>query len=226
MLIDDILINNSFGNRIKESFIKKHYYYEYLKIVKFSNDYNFENLKWTNKVYNYIFNIIEIPKCKCGKNSIFKGRINKIYSKYCSNKCTAFYEKDKKLNTLKNNNLKKYNVENVFQLESIKNKIKNTNIERYGFNNPNNSEKIKDKIKKTNIDKYGFDSYMKTEEFKNKSKNTNIEKYGVDHPMKNENVKDKLEKTLIEKYGVNRYAKTEEYMVQKIHFNQMMLKIK
>jgi len=89
MLKDQIVIDDKLGNRIKESHIKNNYNSEWVKIIEFSNKYNFNNLKWTQKVFNYMFDIKQIPKCICGNNRNFRGRLNNIYTKYCSNKCAS-----------------------------------------------------------------------------------------------------------------------------------------
>ena len=64
---------------------------------------------------------------------------------------------------IKDTNLKKYGVENVFQSEQIKEKIKQINIEKYGTENPMQNEQIKNKSMKTQKERYGkiafIDSY-------------------------------------------------------------------
>jgi len=91
------------------------------------------------------------------KDYLYVIKKSNIY--YC-NKC-------KKIKT-KKTNLKKYGVENVFQLESVKIKSKNT------------CQK-----------KYGVEFYQKTQDYKKKIKNTNIRKYDFEYPMQNENIKNK-----------------------------------
>jgi hypothetical protein len=155
MLLDKILIDGEFGNRIKEVSIKKYHYGEWVNINNFTIKYNFQNLKWSNKVYNYMFNIISVPKCICGRELKFRGRINCIYPKFCSNKCSSLSMNDKRMETLKINNINKYGVENVFQLESVKEKIKTHFISNYGVDNPNKIRDVRDKIENTCISKYG-----------------------------------------------------------------------
>ncbi len=82
----------------------------------------------------------------------------------------------------------RYGVENISQLDEVKNKKKNTTRKNYGVDNPFQSEVIKEKIKSTNLEKYGAENVMQTE-------------YG----------KDLIRKTMIEKYGVDNYSKTEEF---------------
>lgn len=64
--------------------------------------------------------------------------------------------------------LEKYNVENIFQLEEIK-----------------------DKIKLSNLEKYGVEYYQGTDEYRNKYKDTCLDKYGVDNPSKVKEIHEK-----------------------------------
>lgn len=160
MLIDKILINGKLGNRIKEVCIKKYQYDEWKNINTFAELYNFETLKWSQKVWNYMFNITEIPKCVCGQEVNFRGRINEIYSTYCSEKCSAINVSDKRQKTLEENNIKKWGVKNVFQLETTKNKSKHTLLERYGVEHQMYLDLVKDKIKNTTKEKYGVECIL------------------------------------------------------------------
>ena len=103
---------------------------------------------------------------------------------------------------IKDVNQSRYGVDNVFQLESIKDKIKESLIEKYGVEHPMYSDEVKDKMKNTNIERYGVDNYTKTSEYHEKTKKTNLEKYGVEFPLQNKDVMEKVKKTNIIKYGV------------------------
>lgn len=76
-------------------------------------------------------------------------------------------------------------------------------LEQYGVNNVFQLEDIKDKISKTNIERYGCENPFAAESIKNKLYQTNIEKYGVKYPQQNSSVREKTKKTCIEKYGVD-----------------------
>lgn len=116
----------------------------------------------------------------------------------------------------------KYGVDNVFQLEKVKEKIKQTNIKRYGVENPFSfngerykkfvkekygvdnvfqNEEIKEKIKKTNLKKYGTESISKSKKIKEITKQHNLEKYNVEYPIQLEEIKEKIRKSNLEKYG-------------------------
>lgn len=86
------------------------------------------------------------------------------------------------------NNQKKYGVDNVFQLESIKERSKETIREKYGVDYISQSEEIKKRIRKTNIEKYGVEIYMNSEDFKVKSGET-LSEYGVTNISQLEHIK-------------------------------------
>ena len=133
----------------------------------------------------------------------------------------------------KNNNLRKYGVENVSQLQSIKDKkketclnhfgveyswqssivkekIKKTNIERFGTDNPAKSDKIKQKIEKTNIERYGTKCSLNNDDVRKKAKETCVKHYGVEYSLSSEEVQNKAKKTIEQKYGVSNVGQNEE----------------
>lgn len=106
-----------------------------------------------------------------------------------------------------------YGVDNISQLQSVKDKKLNT------FQNKSKKEKQKiiENRKQTLIKKYGVDSYFKTPEFKKrmiehnpgateeaikKRLSTIRNKYGVDNAFQNEEIKQKIKETFLKKYGV------------------------
>lgn len=71
--------------------------------------------------------------------------------KYCNIKCQpSMWNQDQVDETVR----ERYNVDNVFQLESVKEKSKETNLERYGVEFVSQSDEIKNKIKITRNDRY------------------------------------------------------------------------
>jgi hypothetical protein len=99
----------------------------------------------------------------------------------------------------------RYNVDNVFQSEEIKQKIKKTNLQKYGVEHPSHSQELLEKKKLNNIKKYGVScnlnlphvvekaqNSIKTELVKNKRKNTNLQKYGVEYVSQTHQVKQKV----------------------------------
>ena len=101
----------------------------------------------------------------------------------------------------------RYNVDNVFQAEEIKQKIKETNLQKYGVEHPSHSPELLEKKKQNNIKKYGVacnlnlshvvekaQDSIKTEYVKNKRKATNLQKYGVEYIAQTDQVKQKVAK--------------------------------
>ena len=105
---------------------------------------------------------------RCGEKTNFY-KMNNGYSKFCSNNCCAKYQLDK----IKETNLKKYGVENVFQVDIYKDKIKETNLKKYGNECARKNDIINNKIKETNLKKYGYISPASNK--KVKMKNSNIQ---------------------------------------------------
>jgi len=92
--------------------------------------------------------------------------------------------KDQKTALRKRTNLAKYGVENISQLNEVKDKKKQTCLKNYGVENPAQSKEVYNKIKETCLERYGVESTNSTETKKQKIKNTLIDKYGIDNVMK------------------------------------------
>jgi hypothetical protein len=134
---------------------------------------------------------------------------------------------------------KKYNVNNIMELQKFKDKIKQTKLEKYGDENFNNIEKNK----KTKLEKYGDENFNNRNKSKitcnkkyggnaptcssdilNIRKENNIKKYGVNNPMKTEKIKNKLKKINLEKYGTEFYFQSDEYKqkVFKVRYERLL----
>lgn len=194
-------------------------------------------------------NIIIKAKCDlCGEKTQLKKtnytKSLKSNNYYCCPKCASY--------KVKETFLKKYGVNNVFQLENIKDKIKETNLKKFGVEHPQQnkdikkktlktnlkkygseytfqSEEIKEKIKQANLERYGVEHPMESEEIKNKIKKTNLYRYGFEHPSKNNNVREKTKKTCLKKYGVENTMQNDkifEKQLKSCYCNQNFKKIK
>ena len=91
----------------------------------------------------------------------------------------------------KKNNIEKYGVENVFQLDTVKDKSKKTKLDKYGVEHISQSPEIQEKIKNNNLVKYGAEHHLQNEEILNKQKSTNFQRYGVENISQLQEVKDK-----------------------------------
>lgn len=213
-----IFKNTSYSN-IKSAII------EFSKDKLSSNCYSFKT-----KIYWFLNNITEFPKCKvCGKLLIGKNikNIRDGYdSHFCSIKCKYVQTKQ----SIKESMLKKYNVENPFQLKSVKQKLaenlqykleaeRKTKLERYGNQHYNNRKQalatlqkngIKifnpEKSKQTKLNKYN-DPY-----YNNSLKN--IETKRLHHSFNTSQLEETCYKILSKKYGADdiiRQFRSDEY---------------
>ena len=192
----------------------------YLDCNVFSSDYTYK------KLIVMILRNEDFTFCKTCKNLL---SYKKRYQKYCSDKCM---KSDKNLmlrryQTQKENNLKKYGVENPGQLQSVKDKVKQTCLEKYGVesvlqlehikecarkNQIENKNEINEKRKRTCLEKFGCEYSLQSNEIKEKIKQTCLEKYGVDNVWKSEEIKNKIKQTCLEKYGKEYFTQTDEYL--------------
>ena len=142
---------------------------------------------------------------KIYKNYI-KGNKKSVIHKDCCNECASLKNKE--------SILLQYNVENIFQLEYIKEKSKQTNLQKYGVKNPLQNNEIKRKAIKTNIEKYGCENVFQNKNIKQKSKQTCLQKYGAEYYRQTEEGKKRYEETCLKKYGKTNYTQTEEYKIK------------
>ena len=129
----------------------------------------------------------------------------------CSKKCAN--------NKCKQRLQDKYGVDNVFQLEEIKQKSKKTLINKYGAEHPMQSDEIKQKLINTNLEKWGCEYVLSSPIINDKKKNTNLEKYGNKTPLLNSDIKDKIRETLINKYGVEHPMQSDEIKQKLVNTN-------
>lgn len=130
---------------------------------------------------------VEVMCDNCGK---IKNVVYQSYNVMTKNNTTEYYCNNKEcINKKRQISIQeKYGVDNVFQLEDVKDKIKETNIEKYGAENPQQNKEIKNKTEKTNLKKYGVRNTFQSEIIKDKIKKTNLKKYGVEYLSKDKNV--------------------------------------
>ena len=116
------------------------------------------------------------------------------------------------LNTMKNNNLEKYGVEHVLQVEEFRDKGINTCLQKYGVESYTQTKECQDKIKQTCLEKYGVESYSQTKECQDKTKQTCLYKYGTESFLQTEEFKEKSKLTCLKKYGTEYSIQTTEIM--------------
>ena len=132
--------------------------------------------------------------CKiCGNDNIFLN-----FKKGYKNGCCKKHMNKLAYEVRKNSLLKKYGIENPFQLEKIKEKSKETRLKKYGDEHYTNLEKSR----QTCLEKYGVEYSFQSRNIRNKSKNTMLIKYGVENAAQNIDIYNKGLKTrfLIHKF--------------------------
>ena len=135
--------------------------------------------------------------------------------KFC-NYMTVFNKKNKyycskcKGESIKIGVQEKYGVDNVFQLNEVKDKSKVTNLKNTGFEYPTQCKEIFDKTKKTNLLKYGFEYPIQNQEIKEKQQETNLIRYDTKFSFLNDDIKKKIEITNIDKYGFDHPFKNDD----------------
>ena len=165
-------INNRHHKR--ESYVINNFPKLYNNVLRFSNN---NKMLFIQKLYNYINNITEIPKCKtCNKNEVSFINFSMGYLQFCSTKCVA-NNCDIKKNKVKTT-LMRYGVDNVLKSPIIQNKIKKTNLILYNETNPSKNINIINKIKNKKI-------LIEINNWKNKLNNQNI----VLKYLNNDNIK-------------------------------------
>lgn len=222
MLNEEYLVECHWNHRNKKWYEGKGYTFTVYSDVFYVNP---RDLTLTSSQY------VEVICDYCGERFLqkyvcflaHKENINKDACKRCCSK------------KLKEVTLMLYGVENVSQLDEIKEQKKQTCLEHYGVETPLQSKEIQEKVKKTNIERYGCEYIMQSNDMMQKSIDTCIRKYGVKYSLQseevrakgqqtifqkygvlnvfqNEKIKEKIRETNIERYGVSSYTKTEEYL--------------
>ena len=163
-----------------KNFIEKNY----PELYKYLLDKYQDSEKFSEKIYRYLHNLDEIPKCICG-NPVKFINFKEGYHQFCSCKCS-------------NNSL-----------NSIE-KRKNTCKQRYGVDNPAKSKLIQEKSKQTCKQRYGVDNAMKNKEIQEKSQNTCMKKYGCISPLGNKDIQEKSKQTCKQQYGVEYIGQSVE----------------
>ena len=135
-----------------------------------------ESIKETIKRIRY--NVEERPKCPiCGNPVRWYGhKWNKLFYKTCCDEHENILRKQTTLKVVQ----EKYGVDNVFQLESVKEKSKQTAFEHYGTTNIAQAKEVREKFKQTCLERYGVENVGGTLESREKAKATCLERYGVE----------------------------------------------
>ena len=122
---------------------------------------------------------------------------------------------------VKNTVQSRYGVDNVMDIQNVKDKVKQTNLNIYGCTCTVHNPEIQSKVKQTNIERYGSEYYFGSEKGKqdiqqiidnrtedekqdilNKMQSTCLEKYGTCNASSSDLIKQKIININMKKYGV------------------------
>ena len=176
----------------------------------------------------------EIRSCLfCGEK--FEVR-KKDEKQLCSEECRKKWQQipeniEKRIKLSKTAIKEKFGVDNVFQLEIIKEKSKDTKKEKYGDENYNNFEKMLDTKKekygemylknwykdteKVLQNKYGVSHGLQIDKFLEKKTKTTLKKYGVENISQLDITKEKVKETTMKNYGVENASQNKEIKEKK-----------
>ena len=148
--------------------------------------------------------LVEFKCIKCNENT--SKRFEFIVK--CNPMCHNCSDKDGRCKA-KKTMLLRYGVENISQLEEIKNKKKVTTLNNYGVEHNSQCQLIKDKKIKTCLKNNGVEHPQQSKEIKNKSKKTCLTNYGVEHPSQSKEIKQMCKQTCLTNFGTE-YASQNE----------------
>jgi hypothetical protein len=175
-------INHHFINRLTDKEIESIY-----KITDFCPEYI--NIKIRIKL---IINDINVfPKCIICNNDVKACAKGNELLKFCSDECSY----QKRADSTKESNIKKYGVSSTNKLKKVKEKIKSTLLKNHGVESYTISSEFREKSENTKLKKYGDKTFVNPK----KCKQTKLKKY--DNP--NYNNTEKFKETCKKKYGVN-----------------------
>lgn len=177
--LEFFIINNSSGWKTVEKKLNNYDSDLVSKILLFNDTDILRNLPFKTKVWHFIFQRKDIPKCECGKEIKFGRSINEGYNQYCSLSCTN-------------------------KSKSHINKVSKSLIENHGGIGMA-SESITKAVEKTNEKKYGVKNIFEDKEY---IESKMIEKYGVRNSMMLKSVREKSLKTTLsrtKKNFINQY---------------------
>lgn len=137
---DFFIKNNKSGWKTKENILKIKEPKIYYEIINFSEENNFNDLPFKEKIWYFIHNEKTKKKClSCGDFVKFKDSLSKGYNDFCSLECA---NKSGLLNDrIVKTNKEKYGVSYFPEHNTFISKVKKTKHKKYGNENYNNIEK-------------------------------------------------------------------------------------
>ena len=159
---------------------------------------------YNNNDYNKHYCII------CNRQLYYNNKL-KRFPITCCKECKTEYQKTEEYQIkIKNSILKKYGVDNVFQLDEFKENQKSTMLKKYGVNHNSKMTGFQETVQQTCLERYGVNSPLEI----NKSLR-----------------KQKTEKTCLERYGTKHYENSDQFKNQRdafvnINFENILIRDK
>lgn len=169
--------------------------------------------KWSNSIISVL-----CDNCRMEKNIKYK-----LYTSYGYENGEYLCRSCK----MKKNNLEKWGVENVFQLDEVKEKIKRGNLEKWGVENISQNSEIKKKVKKsisildkkiinekrkaTVLNKWGVDNISKLDSIKLKKSKTCLENNGHEYISQSQSIKNLRVSKNLDEFGVDHFFQSDDF---------------
>lgn len=120
----------------------------------------------------------------------------------CSRKCAqATVDQEQQQQNYLKTMREKYGVDNISQLEEIKDKKRQTCMDHYGVDNPSRAPEVQKKRDETFMERFGGNPW-KSEEVRKKIAATCMERYGAQNPFMLDEFQKKARDSVFKKYGV------------------------
>lgn len=160
-----------------------------------------------------------IPTCKHCKSepcNLSQGHGNSKYSDFCSRECYVAGGGSAKSARIRQTSLiTKYGVENVSQLQTVKDKKAQTTFEHLGVTNPAQSTKVQRRMRRTMRKRYGVDNPSQSDELKERRRKTMQERFGVDNAFQSTELMEAYAHRLYNEYGVRHHTQIPGWSEQR-----------
>lgn len=163
----DFLMNHSYGSTsyFIENYFKKIFPFFYKEIIEYHNLHYTIEFKFSQKIYNYIFDISSLPHCiECGNEVGFR-TFNKGYGKYCSHNCSYSSKEKHKLISQSHKSRTKEDI------EKSNKKREKTCLEMYNSTNVSKSNVVRKKLKEISNNRTEEEKQQSIEKLRNTWKN-------------------------------------------------------
>lgn len=135
---------------------------------------------------------IEVKCDYCGDTytTTLEKRTSALDQRKTTSKDTCSKTECVKSKILESNN-RLFGADSYIESEEGRRHIDKVIFDKYGVDNVFQLESVKEKTKATNLLKYGEEHFTQTELYKEKSKATSLERYGTEYPVQSEEIKAK-----------------------------------